>query len=391
MGFNFDKGIDRRNTNSIKWDFVSKYYGTDNVLPMWVADMDFPAPEPVKNAIKRRAEHGAYGYTDMAESFYDSIIGWMNRRHQWNIKKDWIVYTPGVVPAVNMAIMAYTNPGDKVIIQSPVYFPFFEAVKSNERELIDNQLVLKNGRYEMDFENLEKNIDEKTKLLILCSPHNPVGRVWSKEELLRLGEICIKNNIIIVSDEIHSDIIYGDNRHLPLGSLSDELLNNTITCMAPSKTFNVAGLAASAIIIPDKVLRTKFKDIINRVHIGMANTFGAVALEACYNHGEEWLEELLNYLQENVLYVEKFIEKNIPEIGVKKPEGTYLMWLDFKKLGFNAKQLKEFMIKEAKVALNDGITFGPGGEGFQRMNIACPRSTIKEGLERIERAVRGKL
>lgn len=391
MGFNFDKGIDRRNTNSIKWDFVSKYYGTDDVLPMWVADMDFPAPEPVINAIKRRAEHGAYGYTDMAESFYDSIIGWMNRRHQWDIKKDWIVYTPGVVPAVNMAIMAYTNPGDKVIIQSPVYFPFFEAVKSNERELIDNQLVLKNGRYEMDFENLEKNIDEKTKLLILCSPHNPVGRVWSKEELLRLGEICIKNNIIIVSDEIHSDIIYGDNRHLPLGSLSEELLNNTITCMAPSKTFNVAGLAASAIIIPDKGLRTKFKDIINRVHIGMANTFGAVALEACYNHGEEWLEELLNYLQENVLYVEKFIEKNIPEIGVKKPEGTYLMWLDFRKLGFNAKQLKEFMIKEAKVALNDGITFGPGGEGFQRMNIACPRSTIKEGLERIERAVRGKL
>ncbi|MTI68854.1 MAG: pyridoxal phosphate-dependent aminotransferase [Firmicutes bacterium] len=387
MKYNFDKVIDREGSDCIKWDHVDLYFGKKDLLPMWVADMDFEVPKEINEAIKKRTEHGVYGYTKRPDSFYYSLINWTNKRHNWDIKKEWIIYTPGVVPAINIAINAYTKPGDKVIIQSPVYFPFSESVKNNGRQLIDNELKLENGRYVMDFEDLEKKIDSRVKLLILCSPHNPIGRVWNEEELKKLGEICLKNDILIVSDEIHSDIIYKGSKHIPISNISNKLANNTITCLAPSKTFNIAGLSASSIIIPNEKLRIEFNKEIDNLHIGMANIFGMVALEAAYNYGEKWLEELLEYLEGNVKFVMDFID-DIPNVNVIRPEGTYLMWIDFNGLELNDEKLKDLIINKAKVALNDGEDFGPGGKGFKRMNIACPRSILKEGLERIAKAVK---
>lgn len=387
MAYDFDKIIERKNTNCVKWDFVDNYLGEKDVLPMWVADMDFPSPKPVIDAIKKRAEHEVYGYTDRSEAYYQSMIDWMLERHDWEIKKEWIAFIPGVVPAINMAVLAFTQPGDKIIVQSPVYFPFFAAVENNKRKLVNNQLKLENDRYVMDFEDLEKKIDSKVKMLILCSPHNPVGRVWTKDELIRLGEICLKNNIIILSDEIHSDIVYKGSKHIPIASISEEFAQNTITCIAPSKTFNVAGLATSNVIIPNEELLAKFNQMIENIHIGMTNIFGAVALEAAYTYGKEWLDELLVYLLGNTHYAINFIEDRIPKIKVIKPEGTYLLWLDCRELGMKQNELNQFMLKKAKVALSDGSVFGPGGRGFLRMNIGCPRVILKEGLERIERAV----
>ncbi|RKD29141.1 MalY/PatB family protein [Thermohalobacter berrensis] len=387
MSYNFDQIIERKNTNSAKWDGLKDVFGKDDVLPMWVADMDFRCPQPIVDAIVKRAEHGIYGYPKRPVSYYESIIYWMKKRHNWDIKEEWISFSPGVVPALNMLIMALTNPGDKVVVQSPVYFPFFSAVKNNNRVLVNNELKLQNGNYVMDFERLEKQIDSKTKMLILCSPHNPVGRVWSREELKRLGEICLKNNIIIVSDEIHSDIVYSGYKHTPIASISEELAKNTITCIAPSKTFNVAGLYTSVVIIPNKKLKDKYKNILERIHIGMGNIFGIEALEAGYRYGEEWLENLLKYLEGNIEYSINFINKRIPKIKAIRPEGTYLLWLDYRELKLSNKELKNLMVDKAKVGLSDGAMFGSGGEGFQRMNIGCPREIIKEGLERIEKAI----
>ncbi|KPU43607.1 cystathionine beta-lyase PatB [Oxobacter pfennigii] len=389
MKYDFDKVIQRQGTSSLKWDYAGERFGNKDLLPLWVADMDFESPEPVVDAVKKRASHGIYGYTGRSMSCHESIINWMKKRHGWGIKMDWLTYTPGVVPALSIAILAFTNPGDKIIVQTPVYYPFFSVIKNNGRQILDNELKLVDGKYTMDFDDLEEKIDSSVKMLILCSPHNPVGRVWSKEELKRLAKICVEKDIIIISDEIHSDIIFKGSRHIPIAALSEEIADRTITCIAPSKTFNIAGLSASVAIISNKGLKKNFDNIVEGLGIASGNVFGITAMEAAYTHGEEWLSELLNYLEDNMNYVKEYIDENIPEIKVDKVEGTYLLWLNCKGLNLSQDELKKFMYGTAGVALNDGTTFGKSGEGYMRMNIGCPRVYLVEGLKRIETAVRG--
>jgi cystathionine beta-lyase len=385
--YNFDELISRKGTHSIKYDLREKLFGNKDVLPMWVADMDFRTPDFVMDAIRERAAHEILGYTLRPESFYEAIINWNLRKHGWQIKKEWITFSPGVVPAVNMAIMAFTKPGDKVIIQPPVYHPFFSAVTNNGREILDNPLKIEQGRFMMDFEDLESRIDDRTSMILLSSPHNPGGTVWHKRELERLGTICKKHGITIISDEIHADLVLFDNKHTPLASISPELAEITVTAMAPSKTFNMAALATSYVVSSNPHLLKKFNHVMEQVHVGMGNVFGTVALEAAYNHGSEWLEQLLDYLEDNIRYVEDFVAKNIPEVKLMIPEATYLLMLDFRALNLTNKELRELMTRQAEVAMNDGASFGKNGDGFQRMNIACPRATLKDGLQRIKNAI----
>jgi len=388
MTYDFDKIILRENTSCVKYDLRKEFFGTASVVPLWVADMDFETPDFIRDAVIKRASHPVYGYTFRSDSFQRSIINWMGKRHNWEIKKEWVAFSPGVVPALNMAVMAFTSPGDKVIVQPPVYFPFFTAVKNHGRQLVYNQLTEKNGRYEMDFDDLEQKIDEKTKLLLLCHPHNPVGRLWSRTELETLVEICTRKNILIVSDEIHSDLMLKGNVHVPLASLSQQAADISLTCIAPSKTFNLAGLATSALIIPNEAHRKVYEKILDDLHVGMGNLFGITSLEAAYDGGEEWLGQLLAYLDQNLELLNNFIFTRIPGIKVVPAEATYLIWLDFRGLGLKGKELKEFVIQKAGIGLNDGPSFGPGGDGFQRINIALPRKILTEALEKLERAVK---
>lgn len=387
MKYDFNQLVNRKNTLSYKWDQSERLFGTQDVLPMWVADMDFPAPPEVVEALKERAEHGIYGYTIKSPEYYQAIAEWIEKRHGWTVQQEWLCYSPGVVTALSLLVSCLTEPGDKVIIQTPVYPPFYSVVKNNKRTLVTNPLVLRNGRYEMDFDGLERSIDSQVKLLILCSPHNPVGRVWSREELKRLGEICLKHNIKVITDEIHGDLVFKPNLHIPYASLSEEHARQSITCLAPSKTFNLAGLKTSTIIIPDPQIRRVYKERLTTLSLELEGYFGATATEAAYRMGEEWLEELLIYLKDNLEYLKEYIKSKIPAIKVIESEGTYLAWLDCRELGFSGKQLKEFMIKEAKLGLNDGASFGTDGEGFMRLNFACPRSILQEGLQRLENAV----
>ncbi|MCR4426292.1 MAG: PatB family C-S lyase [Firmicutes bacterium] len=385
MVYDFDQVLDRRNTSSMKWDGVVHRFGRADILPLWVADMDFKAPQPVIDAIAERARHGVYGYTDIPTSYHESVVSWVRRRHGWDIQPEWMLSTPGVVPGLAVAIMAFTEPGDKVLIQSPVYPPFFSIIRENGRELVNSQLVLAGDRYVMDFEDLEAQLDLGVKLVILCSPANPVGRVWTREELSRLAQMCVSRGIVIASDEIHSDIVYSSSKHIPIASLSNEVRDNTLTFIAPSKTFNLAGLATSVAIVPDPCLRERFERVLGSIGIGV-NLFGITALEAAYTHGEEWLGQVLRYLEGNLDFLCRFVDERIPGIRVIRAEGTYVIWLDCRGLGMTPRALREFMVSRARVGLNDGVPFGPGGEGFQRINIACPNSILGEALERIETA-----
>lgn len=387
MKYDFDRVIDRKNTSSMKWDFLSKYFGEENILPMWVADMDFEAPAPVIEAVRKRADHGIYGYTGWPKSCLEAITGWMEKRHGWKIDREWLSFSPGVVPAIAIAVLAYTQPGDKIIIQSPVYHPFFSTVENNGRQLVENRLKFEEGRYVMDFEELERSFDPRVKMVVLCSPHNPVGRVWTREELKRFGEICMKHDVILVSDEIHSDIIYKGHKHVPAATVYPELAEKTITCIAPSKTFNIAGLSTSAVIIPNKRLREQFNNMAQNLGIELGNVFGIAAMEAAYSRGEEWLDQLLEYLEGNIEFLIDYLGEKIPSIKAVRPEGTYLVWLDCRGLDMNQEELNDFMIKKAGIGLNNGIAFGGSGEGFMRMNIACPRSILQEGLKRIEKVL----
>lgn len=388
MKYNFDEVIDRTNYHSVKWDELETKFGVKDALPMWVADMEFRSPKPVIEAIKEAAEHGIYGYTSRPDSYYKAIIDWIERRHNWKVKKDWIAYSPGVVPALSFIIRAFCQAGDKVVVQPPVYYPFFRVIENNGCHVVNNPLKLSNKKYFIDWEDLERKVDDpRVRLLILCSPHNPVGRVWQKEELIILGEICLKHNIIVVSDEIHADILFEGYKHTPFASISPAFAHNSITCTAPSKTFNLAGLQTSSIIIPNKKYYKIYKNILDSLALDENNVFGLVALEAAYRYGEEWLEQLLSYLNENLKFLMKYFKESIPKIKVIKPEGTYLVWLDCRQLGLSAKGLNNLMIKKAGVALDDGYWFGAEGKGFMRINIACPRSFLEEGLGRIEKAV----
>ncbi|MDM5309433.1 MalY/PatB family protein [Peribacillus frigoritolerans] len=387
MKYNFDQVICRLGTDCEKWDDRKNQFGVEDVTPMWVADMDFQSPNPVIEALRQRAEHGVFGYGLRSDSYFESIVNWLNRRHQWSVKKEWITHSPGVIPALSLSIQSFTKQGDKIIIQPPVYHHFARVIQAAGREVVTNPLVLKNGHYSIDFEDLEAKIDEKVKMFILCSPHNPVGRVWSKDELTRLGQICRKHKILVVADEIHCDFVYHTHTHIPFASISEEFANHSITCIAPSKTFNLMGVQTSSIIIPNRQLRDRFNQELHTLSIGSPNIFGAVALEAAYRYGEEWLDQVLDYLQGNLEYSLSYFRKNIPEINVIQPEGTYLVWLDCRELRFSDKELNEFMLQSARVAMNQGQIFGKEGEGFMRLNIACPRSMLQNALSGIENAV----
>jgi len=389
MKYNFDEIIDRTGTSCVKWDLAEKFFGGKELLPMWVADMDFRTPGFITRAVKDRANHEIYGYTVRPDSYYQSFINWVKTLHNWEVEKDWILFSPGIVPAVNIAVMAYTNPGDKVIVQPPVYFPFFSAVRDNGRQLVYNRLKLENGRYNMDFDDLRKKIDNRTKMIIISNPHNPGGSAWTNEELTKLAEICMEKKVLIISDEIHSDLVLPGFKHTVLADISEAYVKQTITMMAPSKTFNLAGMATSSVIISDPDLRNTFNTMLERVHIGMGNIFGAVASEAAYTHGAEWRKQLLDYVQQNIDFVDQFIQENIPRVKMMRPEATYMIWLDFRELKLSDDELKNFIIHEAKLGFNDGPVFGPGGEGFQRMNVACPRSIVEQGMKRLKKAVNG--
>ena len=356
----------------------------DDVIPMWVADMDFKSPPCVIEALKERIEHGIFGYTREGNEYYESIQKWLDKRHGWNIKNNWIYPSPGIVSGISFIIEALTNPGDKIIIQSPVYFSFFSMIKNSGRRIVENNLVNDNGYYRMDYNDLEKKIDSRTKLLILCSPHNPVGRVWKEKELKKLGKICLENDITVVSDEIHSDLILPGNKHLPFPKVNKKFQNNCVTFISPSKTFNFPGLEPGYVIISDSVLRREYQHILEKYDFKHNNFMAVEASKAAYNQGEEWLEILLQYLNDNINYLKKYIKDNIPEIEVISPEGTYLVWLDFRKLGVKAERLNKLLEKEAKVSLTPGNSFGEIGEGFQRINIGCPRSRIKKALNRLK-------
>ncbi len=387
MKYNFDEIINRENTASVKYDLRKELFGNEDILPMWVADMDFATPDFIRDAIIQRAKHPVYGYTFRDKQFFESIISWMKRRHNWEIPKDQIAFSPGVVPALNLSMLAYTRPGDKVIVQPPVYFPFFSAIKDHNRTILYNELINNNGFYEIDFTDFERKAKE-AKMFILCHPHNPTGRLWSKNELQKLVNICKENNVLILSDEIHSDLILTNRKHIPVLHIpgSEQI---TIACYAPSKTFNLAGMSTSFLVIPEKKLKRKYEKMLNAIHIGMGNLFGNISLQAAYDHGEEWLEELLEYLRNNLDFTEDYIKNNIPEIKVTQNEATYLIWLDFRSLDIHEKKLKKFVVEEAGLGFNDGPMFGPGGKGFQRMNIAVPKSILQDSLSKLKKAISG--
>ncbi|MBN1182138.1 MAG: PatB family C-S lyase [Bacteroidales bacterium] len=387
MKYNFDQIIPRENTHCYKYDLREKIFGEPNVTPMWVADMDFMVADEILNDINKRVRHGIFGYTFQYDGLYQSLINWMQKRHQWKIKEEEILFFHGVVPSVALAIHAFTEPGDKIIVQPPVYFPLFQTVENNRRKVIYNQLIYINGRYTMDFDDLESQIDDKVKMILLCHPHNPVGRAWTKEELSRLEDICQKHDILVVSDEIHSDIIFPGHTHIPFADLSAWAASNSITTVAPSKTFNIAGLAISAMIIPNKKLHSKISRMIRQYQLQGINLLGLVAFESAYNKGEEWLIQLLDYLNINKNFIETYIEQNIPRIRVTYTEATYLTWLNCKELGLNNKDLTRFMVEKAGLGLSEGSMFGPGGEGFQRINFACPKQLLIESMEKLKAAI----
>jgi cystathionine beta-lyase len=386
--YDFDTIIDRTSHNSDKWTTMKQKTGLDDLIPLWIADMDFTCPPEVVEALKKRAAHPIYGYTVPSKGYHDGLIQWMDKRHGWkNIQKDWILWSPGVVAGFSIAIEAYSNPGDKVVIQPPVYYPFMRQIKGTGRQIVENPLKNVDGYYEMDFEDLSEKTDARTKMILLCSPHNPVGRVWKRGELEKLAEICKEKDIIIVSDEIHHDLILGDIKHTPTANVSEDAMQRTVTLVAPSKTFNLAGLTNANAIIPNKRLRDDF-DAQRRKTSGHSNIFGMIAQDAAYNHGEAWLEELLTYLHGNLEYLECFIAEKIPGLVLYPLEGTYLAWVDCSSLGMSDMELNDFMLKKAKLWLDEGTLFGTGGSMFMRINIASPRSLLKQALENLEKAVK---
>lgn len=399
MKINFDREIDRRGTQSVKWEYVpnedhssidptDQFFGEERMLPMWVADMDFPAPPAVIEALEARARHGIFGYTTPSDSYFQAVGDWMRRRHGWEIDRRWIVTTPGVIPGLKAMVRTFSAKGEKVLIQPPVYHPFYHVIAGNERGLATNPLIYKNASYRMDYADLEEKLsDPSVKMVILCNPHNPIGRVWNKEELTRLGELCLAHDVLVVSDEIHCDLLFKGVKFTPFATLGEAFAQNAIICTAGSKTFNLAGLHHSNIIIPNPDLREAFKKTLERSSTFGNNLFGLAALEAAYSQGEEWLDQLLDYLDENRQYLEEFVAEFIPQIKVVKPEGTYLIWLDCRGLGLDKEGLEKFMREEARLYLDEGYIFGPEGEGFERLNIACPRSILVDALARLRGAV----
>lgn len=388
MPVDFDTVPNRRGTNCFKYDFAREMGMPEDVLPLWVADMDFPTAPAVLERLHALTEHGIFGYTGVKDAYFSAVHNWYAQRFGWETQRSWLVTTPGVVFAIAIAIRAFTQKGDAILIQQPVYYPFANKVTENDRQLVVNPLVLKNGRYEMDFADMERKIvDYHLKMLLLCSPHNPVGRVWTKEELLRVGEICQKHGVLVVSDEIHADFTYAGHTHRVFASVKSEFADFTITCTAPSKTFNLAGLQNSNIFIPNRQLRHAYKKELSACGCGGTNCMGMAACQAAYEAGADWLEQLKQYLAGNLAYIRQFLREKLPDIALIEPEGTYLVWLDLRKLGLTEQQQRQLIVQDAKLWLDTGTLFGQGGEGFERINIACPRTTIEQAMQRLEHAV----
>jgi len=388
MTINFNQIVNRKNTNSLKYDFSVERGKPVDILPLWVADMDFPTVPAVTEVLIKASQHGIFGYTDVKEEYFAVLQNWFLSHYNWNIECKWLVKTPGIVYAICMAIRAFTNKGDAVLIQRPVYYPFSESIESNERLLINNSLVYKDGKYHIDFVDFEEKIIENhVKLFILCNPHNPVGRVWTEEELIHIGDICVKHNVLIVADEIHADFIYPGHTHTVFANLKPAYLERTITCTAPSKTFNLAGLQASNILIGNPQLKIAFKSEIIKSGYCELNTMGLLACQAAYEYGEEWLKDLKQYLFENLNYLREFLKVNLPNLKLIEPEGTYLVWIDFRELKLKDKELEELIVNKAKLWLDAGTMFGPEGSGFQRINIACPRETLVKALKQLKVAI----
>lgn len=392
--YNFDEVIDRRNTNSVKYDFAIERGKPDDLLPFWVADMDFRSAPPIIEALTKRAEFGIYGYSDPKISYFDAMIGWMKKRHGWETEKEWYMYTPGVIFALGLAIRGLTNENDSILIQRPVYYPFTSMIEKNHRKVINNPLVYNKsdhgGYYNINFEDFERKIIEhNVKLFILSNPHNPVGRVWKREELERMGDICVKHKVLVLSDEIHQDFVFEGYQHEVFAKLKPEYKNITITCTSPSKTFNIAGTQVANTIVANKELRDKLQIELDKTGYDNLGIFGLTAAEAAYSKGEDWLDNLKRYLKENVDFLKNFLETKIPKIKLINPEGTYLCWLDCSELGLSDKELDHLMTEKAKLWLDSGLMFGEEGTGFQRINIATSKITLEKALLSLENAVNG--
>lgn len=388
-----DRIIDRKNTGSIKWQFVKFMYPEveHEVLPLWVADMDFSCAQPILNALHARVDREIFGYSSFDEKYYDAVTDWFKRRHKWEIEKNDIFFSPGIVPALGLLVRGLTKKGEGVIIQQPVYYPFMNMIKNNGRNIVNNPLVNKNGYYEMDYEDLEKRAQNpNNKLMLLCSPHNPVGRVWTKEELMKVHEICERNGVILISDEIHCDLLRDGVTHIPFHTLGEEAKKNTIVCTAPSKSFNLAGMQLSNLVISNHELQKKWTDEIEeKISLTNPSPFAIEATIAAYNESEEWLNQVNSYIDENHKFLKEYIEANLPKLTFTIPEGTYLAWVGFENYGLSNEELKNTMLCKANIALDDGILFGEAGGQYQRINVACPQSILKEALDRIKNALEG--
>lgn len=392
--YNFDKIINRKGTNCLKYDYAVERGKPADVLPLWVADMDFTVSEEITKSLHAAVDHGIYGYTQPKDAYYNAITNWMEKNHNWKTKREWIMKTPGVVFALGAAVKAFTKPGDAVLIQNPVYYPFTNIIRDNDRRVIDNTLVYEKrvtegkSQYSIDYEDFERKIvQENIKLFILCNPHNPVGRVWTREELQYLGEICLRHHVIVVSDEIHNDFVYPGFEHTVFANVDPRFTEFTVTCTAPSKTFNLAGLQISNIFISNETLREAFQKEIDKTGYDEPNALGAVACEAAYRGGQEWLDQLRAYLLENLNFLRAYLQEKIPQIHLVEPEGTYLVWLDCSELGISGKELDQFIVEKAGLWLDGGAMFGPSGADFQRVNIACPRATLELALDKLKAAV----
>lgn len=386
MKYDFDKTIDRRATNSYKWDSAP-----EGVLPMWVADMDFRTAPAIIDALQKRVAHGIFGYTRVPDAYYDAVTSWFSRRHGWDIDREWIIYTSGVVPAVSAVIKALTVPGDKVIVQTPVYNCFFSSIRNNGCEIVSNPLRRTADTYEMDFDALERcAADPRAKVMLLCNPHNPAGRVWTPDELTRLGNICLRNGVTVVADEIHCELVYQGFKYMPFASLSDAFLHRSVTCLSPSKAFNIAGLQIANIVAFDNDLRSRIDKAININEVCDVNPFGVAATIAAYNEGEEWLNQLVDYLHGNYEAMAEFCRRELPEFPITRLEGTYLVWMDCSSLGMPSDALEHALLDDARLWLNAGTMYGAEGEGYMRWNIACPRSVMLDGLNRFLNFVRSR-